>query len=74
MIKPECKQDDLQEYMDVVVDLVEGRKDKSMIQLADELTRVLGGELKFWQNFLLDVAENVNYAGEFTIWQVKKPF
>ena len=35
MIKPECKQDDLHEYMDVVVDLVEGRKDKSMIQLAD---------------------------------------
>ena len=42
---------------------IEGVKNKSNIQLADLLVRELGGSLQFWQNVILDVAENINYAG-----------
>lgn len=38
------------------------------------MVQELGGKLLFWQNVILDVAENINYAGEVTIWHIRNVF
>lgn len=58
----------------MIVENVEGIRNKSIIELADMLSLDLGSNIKFWQNVILDVAEYVNYAGIVSVWQIKKPF
>jgi len=44
------------------------------MELASKLASTLGGDVKYWQNKILDIAGNVVYHSELTIWEISKPF
>ena len=44
------------------------------MELANNLVQIIGGDVKFWQNKILDIACNQNYHNELSIWEVNKPF
>jgi hypothetical protein len=54
------------------VHFIEGVKNKSIIELADFLMQELGGSLKYWQYIIVDVAEQITYTNELSVWQVRK--
>lgn len=56
----------------MIVHYIEGTKNKSIIELADILVQELGGSLKYWQNIIVDVAEQVSYTSDLNVWQVRK--
>lgn len=34
----------------------------------------MGGNIKFWQDAIVDVADYVDYSDNFRIWEVRKVF
>ena len=49
-------------------------RNMSNMQLAEELIRTFGGEAKFWQSKIYEIANNQVYYGKFTMWEVNKVY
>lgn len=48
-------------YYEVYLYFIEGRKNITLMELAIELEAKLGGDIKFWQNKIVDLANYVFY-------------
>lgn len=56
--------------MEVYVHSIAGKKNISVMELANKLVEEIGGSPKFWQKKVTDVAVYVQYHPELAVWEV----
>jgi hypothetical protein len=44
------------------------------MELANHCVSEIGGDVKFWQNKIIDIANYVNYHSELSIWETYRAY
>ena len=53
---------------------IAGVLNMTLMELANQLVGDIGGNIKFWQNKIVDLANNTTYHPELSIWEVNRAF
>jgi hypothetical protein len=62
--------DEEDNFLEVYVHSIAGKKNISLMELANRLVEEIGGTNKFWQKKITDIATYVMYHPELSLWEV----
>lgn len=62
--------DEEDNFLEVYVHYIAGKKNISLMELANRLVEEIGGTNKFWQKKITDIASYVTYHPELSLWEV----
>lgn len=62
--------DEEDNFLEVYVHSIAGKKNISLMELANRLVDEIGGTNKFWQKKITDIATYVAYHPELSLWEV----